>query len=146
MGYSYTINYRTGKEVLCCDVCGDGDGTASKVKCPYGYCPAVAACRGCRAAKKHLHTPEQRAHCKASAAEFDARRALEVKTPENVVKAAWGEWATHEPGVTLVITGDNKYHLVTEYEVRSPNWLSSNTYVRALTDQEAKDMLQLAYA
>ena len=42
MGYSYTMG---GK--LCCDVCGNA-GKVRKIKCPAGYCQAIAQCPTCR--------------------------------------------------------------------------------------------------
>lgn len=146
MGYCYGVNYATGRVVLCCDVCGDARGTTIKVRCPYGGCPSVAACKACRVAKKHLHSAEQKASCKESTRIYDERKALEDSQPENVVKAAWGEWCTKQSGVTLVVTGDDKYHLVKDYEVRSPNWMSDCTYVQALTNAEAAAIKALGYA
>lgn len=48
MGYSYGRG-PSGRWVLACDLCSRADGTARKVRCPYGYCPATALCRSCRA-------------------------------------------------------------------------------------------------
>lgn len=42
MGYSYTMG---GK--LCCDVCSKSGGVR-KIKCPAGYCQAIAQCPACR--------------------------------------------------------------------------------------------------
>ena len=49
MGYSYSNN---GK--LCCDICSKAG--ARKYRCPFGHCPAIAACPACRRAKSELFT------------------------------------------------------------------------------------------
>lgn len=62
MGYCYGTDYATGRQSLCCDICGSLH--ARKVPCPVGYCPAVAACEACRKAKKHI-PPDRHASCRA---------------------------------------------------------------------------------
>lgn len=52
MGFSYSINPRTGRQSLACDFCGTSGGVR-KIRCPYGYCQAWATCPACRKAKKH---------------------------------------------------------------------------------------------
>ena len=42
MGYTHTPG-----GLLCCDYCGDTDGTRKR-SCPFGYCLQVAACSKCR--------------------------------------------------------------------------------------------------
>ena len=37
---------------LCCDICGTAG--ARKVRCPFGYCPATAACSTCRKTRKDI--------------------------------------------------------------------------------------------
>jgi hypothetical protein len=54
MGYCYE-----GKK-LCCDICGKAG--ARKMKCPFGYCPAPAACPECR--KTHAARFTKAAHVK----------------------------------------------------------------------------------
>lgn len=48
MGYCYGIG-PSGREVLACDICGAAQGDSRKVPCPFGWCPATAACGKCRA-------------------------------------------------------------------------------------------------
>lgn len=145
MGYSYGVNWRTGLEVLCCQICGTSDGTAKKVRCPYNYCPAVAACANCREAKKHLHNAEQKADCKASHDKFEAEKDFERSNPDKIVRAAWGNWCTKMPGVVLVMTGDEKYHLVRKYEVKRPNLLSNSEYVSAIETDGAEALISAAH-
>lgn len=65
MGYSYTRNWRTGKLVLCCDVCGKGIGTTKKYDtCPYHCCPKVALCHECKKAHPEYFTKEKHKDCK----------------------------------------------------------------------------------
>lgn len=47
MGYSYTVT-ADGRELLDCDVCGNSGGVR-KIRCPFGYCQAIAICPKCRA-------------------------------------------------------------------------------------------------
>ena len=53
-------------------------------RCPHNYCPPIAACTDCRAAKKHLHCASQREQCRRRSEEFhaeireEAKRKLEV--------------------------------------------------------------------
>lgn len=67
MGYSYSMKGR-----LCCDSCGT-DVAVRKVKCPFGHCPAIAACPDCR--KKHgwgTRAKHIAAGCDVGAAKFAA--------------------------------------------------------------------------
>lgn len=75
MGYCYEM--RNGRRRLCCDVCGEADGTVRKVACKYGYCPATAMCAGCRKnpGVKAKDRAYHEANCKEAAAEFAAREA-----------------------------------------------------------------------
>jgi hypothetical protein len=67
MGYCYE-----GRK-LCCDICGVAG--AKKYRCPFGYCPATAACSNCR--KKHTKTFGKAYHrehgCEKGHNEFVAR-------------------------------------------------------------------------
>ena len=49
MGYSYERT-STGHKALCCDICGKAGGVR-KIKCPFGYCQAVATCSDCKKTK-----------------------------------------------------------------------------------------------
>jgi hypothetical protein len=55
MGYSYQ-----GRQ-LCCDVCGKVGGVR-KVRCPFGYCQAVAICPACK--KEHPEYVSKEGHRK----------------------------------------------------------------------------------
>ena len=56
MGYVYQ-----GRK-LCCDLCGTSGAT--KVRCPYGYCPACAACPDCKRTRKvDVFSREAHADC-----------------------------------------------------------------------------------
>jgi hypothetical protein len=48
MGYCYEA-YKGKCGRLCCDLCGNAGGVR-KVRCPFGYCQAIAACPACRKA------------------------------------------------------------------------------------------------
>lgn len=78
MGYSYEINYRTGRRLLCCDSCGAADGTVERKRCPHGYCPPITMCKGCRTdpvKRAELKAYHVTAGCKELAAAFDASEA-----------------------------------------------------------------------
>lgn len=77
MGYSYGMNPNTGRVVLACDFCGACDSTARKMRCPAGYCPAVATCSACYKAGKHKHSPEQYRKCKGMSIEYERKRQKE---------------------------------------------------------------------
>ena len=74
MGYIYT---KSGK--LVCDICGAAG--ARKYRCPFGSCPATAACPKCR--KEHTAKFGKIAHreygCEKFAAEFKAREELQQR-------------------------------------------------------------------
>lgn len=75
MGYSYDMRGR-----LACDVCGKCGG-ARKIKCPAGYCQAIAQCPTCRKdtavqariAKSHEHCGANHARFMAEQAERDRK-------------------------------------------------------------------------
>lgn len=50
MGFCYQ-RMASGRHALCCDICGHAGG-CRKVKCPHGWCQAVAMCADCRKGKK----------------------------------------------------------------------------------------------
>ena len=66
MGYCYDT--RTGQ--LVCDSCGIHGGVR-RVKCKYGYCPALALCASCR--KNPEIKTERAAFCDANCKEAAAR-------------------------------------------------------------------------
>ena len=70
MGYCYAEV--DGRHVLCCDICGDHGGVR-RVRCPYGYCQATAACPKCRKEHKTEFSKARHADCKVRSAEFHAR-------------------------------------------------------------------------
>jgi hypothetical protein len=72
MGYSYTT-----AGALCCDYCGSAQGT-KRYKCPFGHCPATAACPDCRA--KHKDNFARSAHAKCETAEKEYRDREAEKT------------------------------------------------------------------
>jgi hypothetical protein len=75
MGYCY--EWKGGSRLLCCDVCGTSGGVR-KVRCPAGYCPAVAMCEACRkdpAKMAELKAYHVEADCAGNSARFDAERA-----------------------------------------------------------------------
>lgn len=67
MGFCYT---RSGR--LCCDYCGAAG--AKKYRCPYGYCPPVAACEACRETKTAQFSAafHRELGCKAAHEKFQA--------------------------------------------------------------------------
>ena len=75
MGYCYTNDGQ-----LCCDICGAAG--ARKYRCPFGYCPAIAACPKCRKDRAELfgRAAHRKAGCEAGhnqfQAELDERKAL----------------------------------------------------------------------
>jgi len=81
MGYSYQ-----GRK-LCCDLCGVAG--AVKVKCPFGCCPAIAACPERRKTRK-ADVFSREAHiameCDVRAAEYRAEAARETEA------LAAGQW------------------------------------------------------
>lgn len=95
MGYSYQ-----GRK-LCCDLCGVAG--AVKVKCPFGCCPAIAACPECRKTRK-ADVFSREAHiameCDVRAAEYRAEAARETEA------LAAGQWvrkaAVSIPGAVKV--------------------------------------------
>lgn len=64
---------------LCCDICGNA-GEVRRVRCPYGYCPATAACPKCRKEHKRIFSAaHHREHgCKARHEECVRREAERV--------------------------------------------------------------------
>lgn len=73
MGYSYTVNWRTGRRLLDCDVCGKGEGKTRRRRCPHGWCVSAAICADCwadpavRQRERAYHEP----HCREGAAEVE---------------------------------------------------------------------------
>ena len=93
MGYIY----QGGK--LCCDLCGAAGAT--KVLCPFGYCPACAACPNCKKTHKvDVFSRTAHSECEVRAAEFRAERAHEAAV------LASGKWvrkaAVNIPGAVKV--------------------------------------------
>lgn len=80
MGYSYI-----SAGALCCDYCGSSQGV-KRYKCPFGYCPATAACPDCRS--KHAEKLSRAAH--------DTCRILDEvyrnRNAETVARTAAGEF------------------------------------------------------
>ncbi len=73
MGYSFDMRGR-----LACDICGQC-GDSRKIKCPSGWCQAVAQCKACRDSGALLTKhPDYHANCARSSAESKARREREV--------------------------------------------------------------------
>jgi len=54
MGYVYEKNWKTGRQMLCCDSCGTTE-KVKKFRCPFGYCPAPALCPACAVEHKVRH-------------------------------------------------------------------------------------------
>ena len=67
MGFIYS------SKGLCCDFCG-GEG-ARKMKCPYGWCQALATCAACRELKRHKLAYESHANCKINSERIRKRDA-----------------------------------------------------------------------
>ena len=67
MGYSYDMQNR-----LCCDTC-NAVGGVRKIKCPFGYCPALAMCPTCRKDKANLMSE---AHHKENGCEVGHARSI----------------------------------------------------------------------
>jgi hypothetical protein len=80
MGYSYT-----SAGALCCDYCGSAQGT-KRYKCPFGYCPATAACPDCRAKHKEDFTREKHDTCRILDEVYRNRNA------ETIARTAAGEF------------------------------------------------------
>lgn len=57
MGYSFEEKVVRGRKVrvLCCSACGLSGGVR-RLRCPWGACPPVAHCPGCRKAYSYQHT------------------------------------------------------------------------------------------
>ena len=77
MGYSYTRGHN-GRHLLDCDVCGNAGGVR-KIRCPFGYCQAVAICASCK--KKHPEVVSAATHrehgCEKNHNDFAAREKAE---------------------------------------------------------------------
>ncbi len=90
MSYSMTINRRTGRSVLCCDVCGGYP--AIKKPCPSNWCQAIALCGTCRKSAdiKHKWAHVWHSTCTASSARFrreESDRAAAESAGLPVIKA-----------------------------------------------------------
>jgi len=132
MGYSYQ-----GRK-LCCDLCGVAG--AVKVKCPFGCCPAIAACPDCKKTRKS-DVFSREAHiameCDVRAAEYAAEREREdaaLAAGHWIRKAAIGipgavkVWFRNLAGETMAVAmSADAYHAfpcgkvvtLSEYEARA---------------------------
>lgn len=96
MGYCYKGNR------LCCDVCGKADGTTRRHRCPYGYCPSIAACPECR--KAHAEKFRAKAHvkCKTGSEELNARWAREKSLVESGIPVRCSAMSVESDGKEAV--------------------------------------------
>ncbi len=78
MGFSYGLNYKTGKYQLACDFCGNIGGVR-KIKCPYGYCQPYAVCLECKKAKRHLLLNTSNANHKNCKHEMEEQHKLKLE-------------------------------------------------------------------
>ena len=81
MGYSYARDPITNRLKLVCDRCGNYGGVI-KLRCPFGYCPAIALCPTCRKlpeyrAKKRRELHRQ-AGCEKGQREFEELQKKEM--------------------------------------------------------------------
>jgi hypothetical protein len=72
MGYCYEA-YKGKRGRLCCDLCGNAGGVR-KIRCPFGYCQATAACPACRKAHPEVFSKatHQNRGCEAAHLKFKA--------------------------------------------------------------------------
>lgn len=59
MGFTFIEKVVRGRkmQVLCCDGCG-ASGGVRRLRCPFGACPPVAHCPGCRKTYSYQHSKE----------------------------------------------------------------------------------------
>jgi hypothetical protein len=143
MGFSYTYNPQTGRQLLCCDYCGNTG--ARKHRCPYGYCPSTAMCPSCL--KEHGNGKDKHPNCDQYHQKYVAQRAEREANPGGFVSAAYGKWCTGTDDV-LVVTGDENYYLVPAdiyTQVQTHNKPITRDY-RPIESFAAKALIKGAYS
>lgn len=116
MGYSYSLSGH-----LCCDYCGSS-GETRKHRCPFGFCPATAACPDCRRKHRDDFTCEthRKRGCEAGHLRFveERQKRLDLLNAGKFVRrAALGH---DEKGVKVLF--ENARGLEAAY------WMSHETY------------------
>ena len=108
MGYSYHKNLRTGRYNLCCDFCGSS-GNTKKYRCPFGYCPPIAACPKCH--KEHKDKFSKEFH-RSSGCE-KGHRDFERKNKQRELMLASGQPVR----CSALSTGNGQVHVLFQTQV-----------------------------
>jgi hypothetical protein len=143
MGFSYSVNPRTGRQLLCCDYCGSTG--ARKHRCPYGYCPSTAMCPSCLS--KHGNGKDKHPNCDQLHREYVAQQAERAANPAGFVGCAYGKWCTGTDDVLVCACDQESYYLVpaTIYEQRSTHNIPITSDYRPIESFAAQALIKGAY-